>query len=77
MVIIFLNSNTNLNSKERAHVIKYCEEKLTRYESEFINFNDTSSRETLSILEQKGKKWLKKSTLYQEALLAAKSTTTA
>ncbi|MHA2287805.1 MAG: hypothetical protein ACXABG_03355 [Promethearchaeota archaeon] len=60
MVIIFLNSNTNLNSKERAQVIKYCEDKLTNYGSEFENFNDSSSRETLSILEKNGKKWLKK-----------------
>ena len=60
MVIAFLNSNTDLNSKERAHVIKYCEDKLTKYEIEFENFNGSSSREILSILEQKGKKWLKK-----------------
>ncbi|MBY9011044.1 MAG: hypothetical protein KGD70_01580 [Candidatus Lokiarchaeota archaeon] len=60
MVIIFLNSNTDLNSKQRTLVIKYCEDKLNNYESEFENFNDSSSRETLSLLEQKGKKWLKK-----------------
>jgi len=60
MVIAFLNSSTDLNSKERAHVIKYCEDKLIKYETEFENFNSSSSRETLSILEQKGKKWLKK-----------------
>jgi hypothetical protein len=60
MVIIFLNSNTDLNSKQKAQVIKYCEDKLIKYESEFDNFNNTSSRETLSILEQKGKRWLKK-----------------
>jgi len=60
MVIIFLNSNTDFNSKQRAQVIKYCEDKLIKYESEFENFNNTSSRETLSILEQKGKRWLKK-----------------
>jgi len=60
MVIIFLNSNTDLNSKQRAQVIKYCEDKLINYEYEFENFNDTNSREILSILEQKGKKWLKK-----------------
>jgi len=60
MVIIFLNSNTDLNSKQRAQVIKYCEEKLIKYESEFENFNDTSSRELMSLLEQKGKRWLKK-----------------
>ncbi|GAG68350.1 unnamed protein product [marine sediment metagenome] len=60
MVIMFLNSNTDLNSKQRAQVIKYCEDKLVKYESEFENFNNTSSRETLSLLEQKGKRWLKK-----------------
>ena len=60
MVIIFLNSNTDLYSKQRTQVIKYCEDKLTRYESEFGNFNDTSSRELLSLLEQKGKRWLKR-----------------
>ncbi len=60
MVIIFLNSNTDLNSKDRAQVIKYCEDKLNKYEFEYRNFNETGSRETLSILEQKGKKWLKK-----------------
>ena len=57
---MFLNSNTDLNSKQRAQVIKYCEDKLIKYESEFENFNNTSSREILSILEQKGKRWLKK-----------------
>ncbi|NVM45412.1 MAG: hypothetical protein HWN79_10885 [Candidatus Lokiarchaeota archaeon] len=60
MVIVFLNSNTDLNSKQRAHVIKYCEDKLNKYESEYSNFNETCSRETLSMLEQKGKIWLKK-----------------
>jgi len=60
MVIMFLNSNTDLNSKQRAQVIRYCEEKLNKYENEFSNFNNTSSRETLSLLEQKGKRWLKK-----------------
>jgi hypothetical protein len=60
MVIIFLNSNTDLNSKQKAHVIKYCEEKLIKYEYEFANFNDPSSRETLNQQEQLSKKWLKK-----------------
>jgi len=60
MVIMFLNSNTELNSKQRAQVIKYCEDKLIKYEYEFSNFNNSSSREILSILEHKGKRWLKK-----------------
>ena len=60
MVIMFLNSNTDLNSKERAQVIKYCEDKLNKFESEYKNFNRTDSRETLSMLEQRGRIWLKK-----------------
>ena len=60
MVIIFLNSNTELNSKERAQVIKHCEDNLIKYESEFGNFNSSSSREILSLVEQKGQRWLKK-----------------
>jgi hypothetical protein len=60
MVIIFLNSNTDLNSKQRAQVIKYCEENLDKYRFEFKNFNNSSSREILSLVEQKGKRWLKK-----------------
>jgi hypothetical protein len=60
MVIIFLNSNTELNSKQKTHVIKYCEDKLIKHETEYTSFNETSSRETLAILEQMGRKWLKK-----------------
>jgi len=60
MVIIFLNSNTDLNSKQRAQVIKHCEENLKKYRFEFENFNNSSSREILSIIEQKGQRWLKK-----------------
>ena len=60
MVIVFLNSQTNLTSKERAQVLKYCEDKLTKYKYEFENFNDARSRDVLRILESKGKNWLKK-----------------
>ncbi len=60
IVIVFLNSQTNLTSKERAQVLKYCEDKLTKYKYEFENFNDVSSRDVLRILESKGKNWLKK-----------------
>lgn len=60
MVIIFLNSNTDLNSKQKALIINFCEDKLNKYDFEFGNFNDPSSRETLNLLEQTGKKWLKK-----------------
>jgi len=60
MVIAFLNSQTNLTSKERTQVLKYCEDKLTKYKYEFENFNDKGSRATLKVLENKGKNWLKK-----------------
>ncbi len=60
MVIIFLNSSTDLNSKQRAQVIKHCEENLDKYRFEFENFNNTSSREILSLIGQKGQRWLKK-----------------
>jgi hypothetical protein len=60
MVIVFLNSNTDLNYKERAQVIKYCEDNLIKHESEFVNFNDSYSREILSLVDQKGQRWLKK-----------------
>ena len=60
MVIVFLNSQTNLTSKERTQVLKYCEDKLIKYKYEFENFNDKGSRGTLRILENNGKNWLKK-----------------
>ena len=60
MVIVFLNSQTNLTSKERTQVLKYCENKLIKYKYEFENFNDKGSKGILRILENKGKNWLKK-----------------
>ena len=60
MVIIFLNSSTDLNSKEKTQVLKYCENILIKYESEFGNFNESRSREILSFIEQKGQIWLRK-----------------
>jgi len=60
MVIIFLNSKVDLNLKEKEQIIQYFEEVLSKYEYEFQNFNDSNSRRTLTILENKGKIWLKK-----------------
>jgi hypothetical protein len=60
MIIIFLNSNTDLNLKEKEQIILYFEEILGKYEYEFQHFNDSNSRRTLAILENKGKVWLKK-----------------
>ncbi len=60
MVIIFLNSKVDLNLKEKEQIIQYFKEILIRYEYEFQYFNDSNSRRTLKILENKGKIWLKK-----------------
>ena len=60
MIIIFLNSNTELNSNIKLRVIKYFEETLKKQENEFKYFNAPYSREILRNLEYNGKKWLKK-----------------
>jgi hypothetical protein len=60
MVIIFLNSKVDLNLKEKEQIIQYFEEIFIKYEFEFQHFNDSKSRKTLRILENKGKVWLKK-----------------
>ena len=60
MVIIFLNSNIDLNLKEKEQIIQYFEEILVRYEYEVEHFNDSNSRKTLRILGNKGKVWMKK-----------------
>jgi hypothetical protein len=60
MVIIFLNSKVDLNLKQKEQIIQYFKESLINYEFEFQHFNDSYSRKTLRILENKGKVWLKK-----------------
>jgi hypothetical protein len=60
MVIIFLNSKADLNLKQKEQIIHYFEGILTKYEYEFQHFNDSNSRRILTILENKGKVWLKK-----------------
>ena len=59
MIIIFLNSKTELNLREKTLIVKFFEEKLTKYEFEFMHFNATKSRKILNMLELKGKAWLK------------------
>ena len=60
MVIIFLNSNADLNLTEKEQILHYFEELLVKYRYEFQNFNDSNSRRIMAILENKGKIWLKK-----------------
>jgi len=51
MIIVFLNSEIDLNSKEKAYIIKYFEERLVKYETEFKYFNAAKSREIIRTLE--------------------------
>ncbi len=60
MIIIFLNTNTNLNSQEKARILEYLKEKLVKYEHQFTNFNETNSRKIIGVIERNGKKWFKK-----------------
>ncbi|MFX1314353.1 MAG: hypothetical protein ACFE9T_00685 [Promethearchaeota archaeon] len=59
MIIIFLNSNTELNAKEKTQIIRYFNDLLAKYEHEFTNFNLSNSRRIITILESRGNKWLK------------------
>ena len=60
MVIALLNSNTELNSREKTALIDKIKENLVRYQFEFQNFNATDSRKLLRVLEREGIAWLKK-----------------
>ena len=59
MVILFLNSKTELNLKEKTLIVKYFTEMFIKYEFEFKHFNAAKSRKILARLETKGKVWLK------------------
>lgn len=60
MIIIFLNSNTELNLKDKTSIVQYFEDQITKYEFEFKHFNAAKSRKILSMLENKGNAWLKR-----------------
>lgn len=64
MIIVFLNTNTNLNSKEKTQIIKYFKDLLVKYEYDFKNFNTTTSRRNLTMLEKRGKIWLKRFNIF-------------
>jgi hypothetical protein len=59
MIIFFLNSRTDLNLALKTKIIEYFEDKISKFEFEFKHFNASKSRKILSILETKGKAWLK------------------
>ncbi|MFX0059035.1 MAG: hypothetical protein ACFE85_07120 [Candidatus Hodarchaeota archaeon] len=60
IIIIFLNSNTDLTPKKKKEILNHFEEILIKYEYEFENFNETKARKVINSLEIKGKIWLKK-----------------
>ena len=60
MLILFLNSNTDLKPKEKANIIDYFKLNFEEYEYEFDNFNLTESRKIISFLEKQSKNMLRK-----------------
>ena len=59
MIIVFLNSKVDLNVKEKTQIVRYFDDKLSKYEFEFTHFNASNSRKVIRILESRGKVWLK------------------
>ena len=59
MIILFLNSNTELSIKEKTCIVEYFKDKVEKYQFEFKYFNAAKSRKILSMLENKGNVWLK------------------
>lgn len=64
MIILFLNSKTDLSLAHKSKIIKYFEDKISKFEFEFKHFNAAKSRKILSMLENKGKAWLKQLNKY-------------
>ncbi|MFX1499779.1 MAG: hypothetical protein ACFFDH_02300 [Promethearchaeota archaeon] len=60
MIILFLNSNTELNIKEKTLIVDYFENMISRFEFEFKYFNTAKSRKIFQLLEKRGNIWLKK-----------------
>lgn len=60
MLILFLNSNTELKAKQQAVIIDYFKENLREFEYEFENFNLTNSRKIIKFVEKKGNLLLRK-----------------
>ena len=59
MIILFLNSKTDLSLAQKTKIIKYFEDRVVKFEFEFMHFNAAKSRKILGMLENKGKAWLK------------------
>ncbi len=60
MIILFLNSKTELSLKEKSCIVEYFKDKIKKFQFEFKYFNASKSRKVFKILENKGNAWLKK-----------------
>ncbi len=64
MIILFLNSKTDLSLAHKTKIMEYFEDKISKFKFEFKHFNAAKSRKILSMLENKGKAWLKQLNKY-------------
>ena len=55
IVITFLNSNTNLNVKDKNEIINHFIEILSNNKYEFSHFNDAKAKKSILNLENNGK----------------------
>ena len=60
MLILFLNSNTELKARKQTIIIDYFKDNLAEFEYEFENFNLTESKKILKLVERKAIIILKK-----------------
>ncbi|MFX1259353.1 MAG: hypothetical protein ACFFAN_15975, partial [Promethearchaeota archaeon] len=60
MIIIFLNSNTELSLKIQEHILKYFRDLIKKHGNKLVNFNKEESKDVIRELRDKGNIWLKK-----------------
>ncbi|MFX1365412.1 MAG: hypothetical protein ACFFCE_11645 [Promethearchaeota archaeon] len=60
MIILFLNSKTELSIKEKTLIVEYFEDMISKFQFEFKYFNSAKSRQIFRLLEKRGNAWLKK-----------------
>lgn len=59
IVILFLNSNTNLDSSDKSLIIKFFEEMFEHYGHSLKDYNSKHSKEIINKLAEEGTKFLK------------------
>jgi hypothetical protein len=60
IIITFLNSNTNLKTTEKNHILNHFKKILSLHKYEFSHFNESKAKKVIINFENKGKIWLKK-----------------